>query len=104
MGIESGMVMGQFTIMAWLMGTLGTSTLAGHEIASQISDIFLTIPMGISYAVMMRVGQMMGEKNHEGAIRTVFVNLVFSLVFALVVALGFELFSFKPCGPLFGHE
>ncbi len=93
MGIESGMVMGQFTIMAWLMGKLGTATLAGHEIASQISDIFLTIPTGISYATMTRVGQMMGEKNHQGAIKAVFVNFAFSLLFALFVALGFELFS-----------
>ncbi|MCF2149950.1 MATE family efflux transporter [Desmonostoc muscorum LEGE 12446] len=93
MGIQLGMQLGLFMVTAWLMGSLGTETLAGHEIAIQTSDLFLTIPVGVSSAVTTRVGQMMGEKNALGAIRAVFVNIAFYVLFATLVALGFELFS-----------
>ncbi|MFB2982705.1 MATE family efflux transporter [Microseira sp. BLCC-F43] len=93
MGIQLGMQLGLFAATAWLMGTLGTASLAGHEIAIQTSDLFLTIPVGISAAATARVGQMMGEKNALGAMRAALLNVTFNVLFASVVALGFELFS-----------
>jgi MATE family multidrug resistance protein len=98
MGIQLGMQLGLFMVTAWLMGSLGTSTLAGHEIAIQTSDLFLTIPVGVSSAATTRVGQMMGEKNPLGSTRAVFVNIAFYVMFASVVALGFELFSQRIAG------
>ncbi len=93
MGIQLGMQLGLFMVTAWLMGNLGTASLAGHEIAIQTADLFLTIPVGISSAATARVGQMMGEKNALGAMRAVLINIAFYVLFASVVALGFELFS-----------
>jgi multidrug resistance protein, MATE family len=98
MGIQLGTQLGLFMLTAWLMGNLGTATLAGHEIAIQTSDLFLTIPVGISFAATTRVGQMMGEKNALGSIRAVFVNIAFYVLFASVVALGIELFSQRIAG------
>jgi multidrug resistance protein, MATE family len=92
-GIQLAIEMGLFTITAMLMGKLGTSSLAAHEIALQASSIFSAISMAISYAVTARVGQMMGEKNPKGVMRATFVNLSLSALFAFVVATGFELFS-----------
>jgi MATE family multidrug resistance protein len=93
MGFQLGMQLGLFTVTAMLMGKFGAASLAGHEIAIQTSDIFLAIPLAISYTATARVGQLMGEKNHEGVMRATLVNLAFSALFTFVVAIGFELFS-----------
>ena len=99
-GIQLGIELGLFTVTAMLMGKLGTASLAAHEIALQASGIFSAIPLAISYTVTARVGQMLGEKNHEGVIRTTFVNVSLSALFAFVVAIGFELFS-QPIATLY---
>ncbi len=93
MGIQLGMELGLFTVTAMLMGKLGTASLAAHEIAIQASDIFLAIPIAVSSATTARVGQMIGEKNTGGILKAVFVNLAFGVLFAFVVALGFDLFA-----------
>ena len=93
MGIQSGMESGLFTVTAMLMGKLGTASLAAHEIAIQASEIFLTISAAVSFATTARVGQMMGEKNTGGTLLAAFVNLALAVLFAFVVALGFELFA-----------
>src|SRR5919202_317861 len=81
MGIQSGMELGLFTVTAMLMGKLGTASLAAHEIAFQASQIFLAIPAAVSFATTARVGQMMGEKNTGGPLRTVFVPLALAGLF-----------------------
>ncbi len=97
-GIQLGMEVGLFTVTAMLMGKLGTASLAAHEIAIQTSDIFLAIPGAVSSATTARVGQMMGEKNTGGTLLVAFVNLAIAVLFALVVALGFELFASRIAG------
>ncbi|GET41354.1 MATE efflux family protein [Microseira wollei NIES-4236] len=92
-GIQLATQVGQFNVTAWLMGYLGTEVLAGHEIAIQTADIFLTISIGISYGATVRVGQMMGEKNPLGSLRVILVNIAFGLILAIVVALGLDLFA-----------
>lgn len=93
MGFQLGIELGLFTVTAMLMGRLGTANLAAHEIAIQASELFLAIPMAFSSTTTTRVGQMTGEKNTEGTLRAAFVNLAFGVLFACVVALGFELFA-----------
>lgn len=93
MGIQLGMELGLFAVTAMLMGKFGTASLAAHEIAIQASDIFLAIPMAVSAATTARVGQMIGEKNTDISLRIVFVNIALGVLFAVVVALGFDLFA-----------
>lgn len=92
-GVQLGMQLGMFTITALFMGNLGTAVLAGHEIAIETSDIFMISAAAISYTTASRVGQMMGEKNREGIIRAAYVNVAFSILFTLVVAICFDLFA-----------
>ncbi|MDF0552317.1 MATE family efflux transporter [Kamptonema sp. UHCC 0994] len=87
-GIQIGMELGLLAVTAMLMGKLGTSSLAGHEIAIQTSEFFLAIPIAISYSATARVGQMMGEKNTVGSIRAAVVyQIFFSIQFIAVGAL-----------------
>lgn len=56
MAMESGM----FTATALLMGRFGVDTVAGHQIAINIASITFMIPLGISIALTVRVGQALG--------------------------------------------
>ena len=48
------------------MGTLGTEVLAAHQIVFQTMLIIFMIPLGMSYAATVRVGQWFGQKNLKG--------------------------------------
>jgi len=56
MAMESGM----FTATALLMGRFGVDAVAGHQIAINIASIAFMVPMGISIALTVRVGQALG--------------------------------------------
>ncbi len=66
----SGMIAveaGLFTVTTFLMGQFGTTTLAAHQIALQSAAISFNIPLGISLATTIRVGQLVGKQDFEGA-------------------------------------
>ena len=56
LAMESGM----FTATALLMGRFGVDTVAGHQIAINIASLTFMIPLGISIALTVRVGQALG--------------------------------------------
>lgn len=58
---------GMFSAVALLSGRLGVSIAAANQVAfSYISTTFM-IPLGLSFAIMTRVGMAMGEDNPEKA-------------------------------------
>lgn len=64
-----GLVMveaGLFTITTFLMGQLGTVTLAAHQIALQTAAITFTGALGVSFATTVRVGQLGGQGDVRG--------------------------------------
>lgn len=54
---------GLFTFAAFCMGALGTAQMAAHQISLQTVSMAFMIPVGISYAVTMRIGQHYGAGN-----------------------------------------
>ena len=60
--ISIGMMMesGMFTATALLMGRFGVDAVAGHQIAINIASLTFMIPLGISSALTVRVGQALG--------------------------------------------
>jgi multidrug resistance protein, MATE family len=67
--ISIGMAMeaGMFTATALLMGRFGVDTVAGHQIAINIASITFMIPLGISIALTVRVGQALGSGDQVAA-------------------------------------
>ncbi|MGI0484673.1 MATE family efflux transporter [Pantanalinema rosaneae CENA516] len=64
-----GLVMveaGLFTITTFLMGQLGTVTLAAHQVALQTAAITFTGALGVSFATTVRVGQLGGQGDTRG--------------------------------------
>jgi MATE family multidrug resistance protein len=54
---------GLFTFAAFCMGAMGSTQMAAHQIALQSVSMAFMIPVGISYAVTMRIGQHYGSGN-----------------------------------------
>lgn len=94
---------GAFAAAALLMGRLGTTALAAHQITLQTASILWMVPFGISLAATVRVGHAVGRRDTEAARRAGFSALalgaVFMTVMTLVVALLRHWIPFAFLGP-----
>lgn len=75
---------GLFVCVTYLMGALGTEVLAAHQIVLQTIYIIFMVPLGISYATTVRVGQWVGRNNLEGIRLSGYASLLIGLLFALI--------------------
>ena len=65
-----------FITAALLAGWIGTVELAAHTIVINIASVSFMVPLGISFAAVTRVGNLIGERNGPGAQRAAWVSLV----------------------------
>ncbi len=90
--VFSALEIGLFTIVTYLMGALGTTMLAAHQIVFQTIVIVFMIPLGMSQAVTVRVGHWLGQKNPEGIRRSGYLSIAIGLTFILILAITMLLF------------
>jgi MATE family multidrug resistance protein len=57
---------GMFSAAALLTGLIGTTALAAHQIALQVTAILFMVPLGIGMAATVRVGHAMGRNDAAG--------------------------------------
>ncbi|MBW3552638.1 MAG: MATE family efflux transporter [Gemmatimonadetes bacterium] len=67
-GAQFQLEMGAFAAVALFMGWLGTEEMAGHQIAINLASLTFMVPLGISQAGSVRVGQAVG-RGDPGAAR-----------------------------------
>jgi multidrug resistance protein, MATE family len=79
---------GLFGAAALLMGLIGTTALAAHQIALQVTAILFMVPFGISMAATVRVGHAVGRNDASAVKRAGFVAIWLGIVVvaALTVA------------------
>ncbi|AZD14887.1 MATE family efflux transporter [Pseudomonas chlororaphis] len=75
-----------FAVIALLIGSLGATVVAGHQIALNISSLLFMIPYSLGMAVTVRVGQALGAGNPHQARFAAGVGLGAALAFALFSA------------------
>jgi MATE family multidrug resistance protein len=77
-----------FGFAAVMMGWISTTALVGHQIALQVASIVFMVPLGISLAATVRVGQSAGRRDPVGARRAglaaIFLGVMFMSTAALV--------------------
>jgi multidrug resistance protein, MATE family len=66
---QIGLETGVFAVVTVLIGKLGATALAGHQIALQTVSMTYMMPLGISSAAAVRVGHAIGRADHEGMAR-----------------------------------
>ena len=91
-GVATALEIGLFASVTYLMGALGTEVLAAHQIILQTIAITFMVPLAMSYAATIRVGQEIGQNNLTGAIRAGYVGAAIGLVFMLIVTVIMLLF------------
>ena len=90
---------GLFSSAALLMGMISTTALAAHQIALQVTAILFMVPLGVSMAATVRVGQALGAGDLAGVRRAgmvaVYLGIAIGIVqTAAVIVLRFAIAKF----------
>jgi MATE family multidrug resistance protein len=80
---------GVFGAATALAGTLGVVSLASHQIALHTASLTFMVPLGISSAAAVRVGQALGRKDPPGANRSGWTAIGLGAAFMAVSGLLF---------------
>ncbi len=86
-GIAFGFEIGLFSVTTYLMGTLGIDVLVAHQVVFQTILVIFMIPLGISFATTIRVGQWYGKKDMAGVRRAALVGMSIGFSFMSVMAI-----------------
>ncbi len=77
---------------AILMGRIGTPSVAGHQIALNLSSLTYMVPLGVSSAAAVVVGQSVGRRDEVGARRSSGAALLIGGGFMLLAGIVFLAF------------
>ena len=94
---------GLFAAAALLMGLIGTTALAAHQIALQIAAILFMVPFGIGMAATVRVGHAVGRGDAPAVKRAGFVATGLGIVFMAAMTLAVILGRFAVARFFFGE-
>ncbi|MBE9078302.1 MATE family efflux transporter [Romeria aff. gracilis LEGE 07310] len=89
---------GLFTIVTFLMGLLGTAVLAAHQAVYQTMYLLFTVPMGMSFAATVRVGQAFGQQDHSRIRRAGYVGIVLVTGFMVLTAIALVIYRRQVIG------
>jgi multidrug resistance protein, MATE family len=78
---------GLFASAAILMGWIGTTALAAHQIALQVAAVLFMVPFGISMAATVRVGHAVGREDSAGSRRAGFAAIGLGATFMAAMVL-----------------
>lgn len=78
-----------FQISALFAGNLGEEALAAHSLVFQVLALVFMVPLGLSIGSSVRVGNLIGASDSEGAQRTGYVALALAGVFMSAVSVAF---------------
>jgi MATE family multidrug resistance protein len=83
---------GAFAAAALLMGVLGTTQMAAHQIAINLASFTFMVPLGVSTATAVLVGHAIGAGDESRARRSAVAGIACGTAFMCVSALAFLLF------------
>ena len=92
MGVSLLMEAGLFVAAALLIGSLGATTIASHQIAINVASVTFMLPLGLAMATTVRVGRAVGAGDADGmryaGIAGIGASLATQLVSCSVMALA----------------
>jgi MATE family multidrug resistance protein len=78
-----------FSVIALLMGGMGTISMAAHQVAINLASLTFMVPLGVAQATAVRVGNAIGAGDSSGARRAASSGLVLGTGFMSLTALLF---------------
>ncbi|MEL6604882.1 MAG: MATE family efflux transporter [Cyanobacteria bacterium J06614_10] len=97
-GLFSGLESGFFMVITFWMGWLGTAALAAHQLVLQTIVVAFMVPLGISFATTVRVGQWLGRRHRQGIVRATGVSVSVTLVLMIGISALFLYFPRQVIG------
>lgn len=88
-GVTFGLESGLFLSATLLMGWVGTTALAAHQIALNAASVAFMVPLGIAMATTVRVGQATGRGDVAGAERAGWSGILLGVAAMLLPAILF---------------
>lgn len=88
-GVQLQLEFAAFGVIALLMGTLGTVPVAAHQVALNLAALTYMVPLGVSAASAVRVGQAVGRADPDGARRSAGAGLLCGAGFMAVCGVVF---------------
>ena len=86
---QYGLEVGVFAVATMLVGKLGAIQLASHQIALNTASLTYMVPLGISAAAAVRVGQALGRRDPHGASRAGWTAMALGAGFMALMAVTF---------------
>jgi MATE family multidrug resistance protein len=83
-GVQFSLEYSAFGLTGVLMGQLGTSQMAGHQVALNLASLTYMVPLGVSAAASILVGQAVGRDDALSARRSARTALVVGATFMLI--------------------
>lgn len=80
---------GAFALVGLMMGTLGTLQMAGHQVALNLASLTFMVPLGVSGAGAVLVGQAIGRGDAAGMRRAAGAALILGVGFMACTAIAF---------------
>ena len=80
---------GAFAMVGLMMGTLGTTQMAAHQVALNLASLTFMVPLGISGAGAVLVGQAIGRGDPRGMRRAAGAALALGVGFMTATAIAF---------------
>jgi len=91
-GIAAILEYGLYATVSFFMGALGTPALAANQVVQQTVVIIFMVPLGMSFATTVRVGQWLGQRDWKQIQRAAFVSIGLAVLFTLIA--GIVLFAY----------
>ncbi len=85
-GISIFIEVSVFSIVALLIGSLGPSVVASHQIALNFASMVFMLPLSIGMALTVRIGHAMGKQSALHARHSAYVGLAFTGCLAVCLA------------------
>lgn len=102
-GLQLGLEYWAFSLSMIWAGWLGPGPLAAHSIVVAISSWTFMLPLGISFAAVTRVGNLVGAREYAGAQRAAWVSVGLGTAVMAVAAIGLTL-GRRPLSELFTDD
>ena len=87
--MQLALEVGVFAVVTALIGRIGAIALASHQIALNTASFTYMVPLGIGSAAAVRVGQGLGRRDFDAAIRAGWTALMLGAGFMMCTAIAF---------------
>jgi MATE family multidrug resistance protein len=91
-GLQYLLEYGAFYAAAILMGVLGTTQIAAHQIAINLASFTFMVPLGVSTATAVLVGHAIGAGDEDRARRSAIAGIAIGTLFMCASSIAFRLF------------